>query len=345
MDFKEYSSLFEDKAIKNGYPEQVVKEYLSYAENLFNKNLPIIYDVRHFAGIVGYSTKYIVRAVTYTKYFYRTFKIAKKNGKKRVINEPLPSLKEIQLWINLNLLSKVKPSKFAKAYIRNKNTVDNAKYHKNKKYVLCLDLKDFFPSISLKTIELFFKSLGYTNELANLFAKLCCFDNYLAQGAPTSPTLSNLILRDFDEYVGNFAVDNNLRYTRYADDITISYNDEFDSNLIITYILNGLKLIKHSNLLLNTKKTQLLTPNKRQIVTGIVTNEKLQAPITYRKQIRLEIYFIKKFGLTSHLNKINETRSNYLYHLLGKINYCISINPSDKLLKNYRDIVIALINN
>lgn len=345
MDFSEYSIKFKSKAEKAGYSESDISYYLDYAEKLYQKNLPVIYNTSHLGALTGYSTDYIRRAVVHTKYFYRTFYISKKNGKKRTINEPLPSLKEIQLWINDNVLSHIKPSKFAKAYIKSRGIIDNVKYHKAKKFIFNLDLQDFFPSISIHTIELFFLQLGYSNNLSNLLAKLCCLDGRLAQGAPTSPALSNHVLYQFDEAIGQYAVENNLRYTRYADDLTFSFNYNFDVAHIENKVKECLKLIEHSSLKINTEKTHLLKKSDRQVITGIVVNEFPQTPIKYRKRIRQEIYYIKKFGLIDHLNQIQETRKNYLYHILGKINFVLSINPKDPEMKSYKDFVQTLFTN
>lgn len=345
MDFLEYSEKFKEKAYNAGYTEEETSLYLSYAKVLIDKKLPVILDASHLAALTGYSTRYITRAALYTKNFYRSFYIKKRNGKLRNINEPLPSLKEIQIWINHNILQELRPSKFAKAYIKNKNTIDNAKYHKNKKYVLCLDLKDFFPSISDLSIEKLFINMGYSDNLANLFSKLCCLNGCLSQGAPTSPMLSNYVMYDFDEYIGKFAVSLNIRYTRYADDLTFSYNDSIDYKIIVSEVENSLKKVNFCNFRLNENKTKFLTQDNRQIVTGVVVNDKLQAPKEYRKEIRQQIYYIRKFGLKSHLMKIGEERGNYLYHLLGKINYCLSLNRDDKEMHNYKQQINMLLRN
>ncbi|WP_286733053.1 MULTISPECIES: retron St85 family RNA-directed DNA polymerase [Sphingobacterium] len=345
MEFLEYSEKFKEKAYKAGYTEKEINEYLAYAKVLIENKIPVIFDASHLASLTGYSTRYITRAALYTKHFYRSFQIKKRNGKLRTINEPLPSLKEIQIWINQNILQELKPSKFAKAYLKNKNTVDNAKYHKGKKFVLCLDLTDFFPSISAQSIENLFIKWGYTKGLSNLFSRLCCLNGALSQGSPTSPMLSNLIMLDFDERIGKFAVDHNIRYTRYADDLTFSFNDNIDYHLIISKVQLSLNEIPFCNFRLNPNKTQFLTQDTRQIVTGVVVNDKLQAPKVYRKEIRQEIFYIRKFGLKSHLIKINEERGNYLYHILGKINYCLSLNKDDKEMKNYKQQITMLLKN
>ena len=346
MNFEEYANKFREKALKAGYSEEQIKYYLAYAKVLLKQNLPVIYNSSHLGALTGYSVRYLVRAASYTKHFYRTFSIPKKNGKQRIINEPLPSLKEIQLWINKEILSKIKPSKFAKAYVAKRGLIDNVRYHRNKNYILSLDLENFFPSINLISINSFFKKLGYSERVANMLAKLCCLNGQLSQGAPTSPYISNLLLFEFDEYIGDFAIKNNLRYTRYADDLTFSFNEHFDKDEIINKVNFALKkFIPNSKLVINKEKTKLLRKSDRQEVTGVVVNEKIQTPINYRKKIRQEFYYIKKFGLRSHLHKINENRDNYLNHLLGKINFVLSINKEDKEMISYKSTLQVLLKN
>lgn len=86
---------------------------------------------------------------------------------------------------------------------------------------------------------------------------------------------------------------------------------------------------------MNSTKTRILRGNTRQEITGIVVNSHMQAPRPYRRKIRQEMYFINKYGLDSHLVEINEMRSNYLQHLIGKIQFVLFVNPKDKEMFEY----------
>jgi RNA-directed DNA polymerase len=100
MDFEKYKSSFEKLASDSGYSEQNIQRCLSYARVLCDNGVPIIYNTSHLSALVGYKKGYLKRAVMYTTHFYRNFEILKKNGRKRKISEPLPSLMEIQIWIS-----------------------------------------------------------------------------------------------------------------------------------------------------------------------------------------------------------------------------------------------------
>ncbi|PWV44624.1 reverse transcriptase family protein [Chitinophaga sp. S165] len=337
MTFPQYEKKFRVKAIKSGFSEYEISACLLYAKPLIESNLPVIFNTANFGALVGYKTNYLKRAVKYTPYFYRAFTIRKKNGGSRELVEPLPSLKEIQTWILENILREVKVSKYAKAYVKSRTLLENVRYHKGREAVLTLDIENFFGSITLLHIEHIFLGLGYSSNISNLLAKLCTYEGVLAQGAPTSPYLSNLYLRRFDEIISKFCNQNDIRYTRYADDLTFS--GQKDALDIVEFIR---KTLQKFSLKLNKDKEKLMVRNQRQVVTGIVVNEKLQIPKAARNFIRNEIFFIKKFGLDSHLEKTDNKKSHYLEHLIGKINFALHINPNDLKMQSYKSIVLKI---
>ena len=188
-----------------------------------------------------------------------------------------------------------------------------------------MDIKDFFPSINIQSVESIFRGLGYSSLISNLISKLCCLDKSLPQGAPTSPYISNIILFNFDKSVEDFCKIHSIRYTRYADDLSFSGN--FDPTLILNFVRENLALYGFA---LNERKNNIMKSNQRQHVTGIVVNEKLQVPREIRKELRQAYYYIKKYGLDEHIKYNNFSNSNYLKHLLGKAKYVLFINPKDK---------------
>lgn len=339
MNFRHYKTAFENAASKSGYSDENIKRCLNYAEVLLNNNVPIIYNTSHLSALVGYKKEYIKKAVFYTPSFYRDFTILKKNGKKRNISEPLPSLKDIQIWILENILQNVSVSPFAKAYRKKIGIIENLKFHKSQPKVLTLDLKDFFSSIKTESVDKIFGTLGYSKIISNLLAKLCTRDNALPQGAPTSPYLSNIFFKTTDDLIINYCLAKNIKYTRYADDL--SFSGDFDENLLFEHVKDSVNSI---GLTINDEKTKLMKPNTRQTVTGIVVNEKPQVVFHKRNKIRQDIFYIKKFGLTNHINHCKIKQENYIQHLLGKVNFILQINSSDKEFQGYKSYLIELKN-
>lgn len=337
MKFEQYKQEFETKASNSGYTAENIERCLNYAKPLIDKGFPVIFNTSHLSVLVGYRKDYIKRAVVYTPYFYRDFEIKKKNGKMRKISEPLPSLKEIQDWILVNILEVEKVSPFAKAYRKKVGLLENVKFHKNQPKVLTLDLKDFFPSIKTENVELIFRSFGYSVLISNLLSKLCTRDGCLPQGAPTSPYLSNIFFKSADDLIIKYCLDNNIRYTRYADDLSFSGN--FDEKKLIELVENT---VRPMGLLLHPDKIKIMKPNERQTVTGIVVNEKPQVVFHKRNKLRQEMHYIIKFGLQDHMQRKNIKYRNYVEHLLGKINFILQLNPKDTEFQKYKEHLIGL---
>ena len=340
MDFAQYKDVFTKEATKTGYSEQNIQRCVDYAKLLFSHDVPVIYNSSHLAALVGYKKEYLKKAALHTKYFYRDFEITKRNGKKRPISEPLPSLMEIQHWILKEILYKLPVSPFAKAYKPNVRLVENLKFHKKQPKVFTLDLENFFPSIKIESVEKIFSKLGYSKSLSNLLAELCTRDDTLPQGAPTSPYLSNLIFKDADAVISEYCKQRKIRFTRYADDL--SFSGDFDENELLEKVT---ETIEKMNFKINTGKTKLMTPGSRQTVTGIVVNEKPQVVFHKRNALRQAMYYIKKFGIDEHREFKEINQANYLEHLLGKINFVLQINPKDSEFIDYKSFLIDLKRN
>ena len=266
---------------------------------------------------------------------YRVFKIKKRNGKYRTIYEPNGTLKYIQRQILKNVLEERKISKYAKAYHKGISLKDNAIPHINKNIILKLDITNFFDNISFMDIyNTCFPIEYYPKSIGMLLTYLVTYNEHLTQGSPTSAYISNLIMRDFDEELGNYCNKLNISYTRYSDDMTFSGN--FNPTIIIRKVN---KLLKNTNLSLNKDKIHIIKNNNKQLVTGVIVNKKLSTDITYRKKIRQEIYYIKKYGLDSHLNHINckLSKETYLNNLYGRILYILQIDKNNKEFINYKN--------
>lgn len=331
MKWNQYEKNYIQMAKIQGKSEEYCIQQLEYAKQLFDKNFPVIYNQVHFCKLVGYEEEYIYAASNQPEKFYRTFFIPKKNGEWRKIDEPLPSLKEIQNWIYQEILCNVKISPYAKAYVKGKSIKDNARFHKKQKKVLSMDIKDFFPSIGFKKVLNVFRNIGYRENVAVLLANLCCLNGSLPQGAPTSPILSNIIAGKLDSKIVDYISNTKIRYTRYADDLTFS-GDFAEGDLI----KNVERIANRLGFKINEEKIRIRKRNQRQEVTGIVVNEKMQLSRKIRKRIRSDMYYIQKYGVESHLEHIGETRKNYLYHMMGVVSYAAFINPYDEKLKKYR---------
>ena len=259
---------------------------------------------------------------------YHKVSLPKKRGGHRNLSVPDKVLKSIQRRIADILLIHMPVSRYAKAYRFGSSTLRNAKHHIGKHVVLKLDILHFFDSIRYSTVkDKVFPEEIYEEPLRILLTMLCYYKDTLPQGAPSSPAITNIILYEFDELIGKWCQDQGISYTRYCDDMTFS--GDFDPTEVIQYVKSELKGM---GFLLNEQKTRIQHTGQRQSVTGIVVNEKLSIPADYRRKLRQEIYYCRKFGIQEHLQRIGLEipEDTYQMQLLGKINYVLRIHPDDR---------------
>jgi RNA-directed DNA polymerase len=332
--WEEYSEEFRKAGYRNNFTQEEIDSLLDYAKKIYNYKVPINYEQEQLALLVGYKYEFLLRISNSAERFYRTFKIPKKSGGKREISEPLPSLKEIQRWILDEILNHHRVSRYAKAYIHKRSIRENARFHVNQEIVLTIDIKDFFPSLRYEKVYGIFIGLGYSVSVATMLSNLCCLNGSLPQGAPTSPALSNILMINIDKRVSGFIKEKEIRYTRYADDMTFSGN--FEPGMIIKFIRN---ILSDENLRINEKKIRVRRSGQRQEVTGVIVNEKIQAPKEIRKNLRQSVYYIEKYGLASHLKKTENRKANHIYHLLGIANFILFLNPDDQEAQSYIEIL------
>ena len=242
---------------------------------------------------------------------YTRFEIPKKSGGFREIFSPNPPLKVIQQRISI-ILSSIYPSVYknhppAHGFIKNRSIVTNAKLHIRKKYILNIDIKDFFPTITFSRVRGLLLAWPYqcTADIATAIAQLCCFQGKLPQGAPTSPIISNMICSKLDSDLRKFAKKNRCYYSRYADDITFStHTRNFPSSIAtipddtqkVQVSEELLEIINSNYFEINPNKSRLQTNWQRQEVTGLIVNEKVNVTRQYIRQIRAMLHAWRKFG-------------------------------------------------
>ena len=262
------------------------------------------------------------------KYYEKKY-IPKKDGTKRKLLVPNKTLKLIQKNILNHILKRLEVSSYACAYVPTRSLKDNTSVHVGQKIVLKLDIKNFFQNITFEQLYSVLPNTIFPPSVKVLLLKLCTYEDYLPQGAPTSPYLSNLVMKNFDNYIGEYCLKQNIHYTRYSDDLTFS--GDFDVKKLKNKVDAFLDVLGFS---LNEKKTRVLRRNQRQVITGIVVNEKINVSKKIRRKIRQEMYYINKYGITSHNDFTNQNTT--LHSILGKVNYGLFLNSSNKEFKSYQ---------
>jgi retron-type reverse transcriptase len=237
---------------------------------------------------------------------YRQFTIPKRAGGTRQISAPVDDLKRMQRRILRRLFKGLRAHDAAHGFERGRSIVTNARVHRGQEVVLHLDLVDFFPSTLTRRVRRYFRRIGWNRPAAKLLTKLCTHNGGLPQGAPTSPRLSNVVNYHLDARIAGMVAALGGRYTRYADDLTISFPAEepeedwvIRSEPIMPFLLEGhpskIRYIRsficrvageEGYRVHRRKKMSIRRRHHRQLVTGLVVNEKVNLPRKTRRRLR-----------------------------------------------------------
>jgi RNA-directed DNA polymerase len=242
---------------------------------------------------------------------YVAFEIPKRTGGMRPIHAPHGLLRELQDKLKADLDKLYEPHPNAHGFIVAKSVASNAKPHVGKKWVLNVDLEDFFPTVNFGRVRgLFMKPpFDMAPAAATVCAQIATHKNGLPQGAPTSPVLSNMIAVPLDRALLRLARGAHVSYSRYADDITFSTDDaQFPVSLAVREqaadgvqrIIAGDELSKAvaaCGFKINAKKVRLQGRGVRQSVTGLGVNEKVNVSRDRIRQLRAMLHAWSKFGL------------------------------------------------
>lgn len=228
----------------------------------------------------GASVETLLRIISTAPKRYKVYQIPKRNGDGvRVIAHPAKPLKAIQRVVLHQLLDRAPVSAIATAYVRGRGITSNARRHAGQPYILKLDFEQFFPSIHPRDWDRFIRASHHLKEYISdntLLHKILFWGagrmepTCLSIGAPTSPSISNLVCLSLDSFLIEQAEHFGLRVTRYADDITVSGSDVQSILQFEKTLSNALQRNKGLTLRLNDKKRGLYGPGQRKMVTGLI---------------------------------------------------------------------------
>ena len=258
---------------------------------------------------------------------YTSFEIPKKNGETRKINAPSDELKSIQrklaaalvkYQIDIRREQNIR-SNISHGFEKDKSILTNAKIHRNKRFLVNIDLENFFDSFHFGRVKGFFennKDFALSREVAVVIAQLTCYKGTLPQGAPTSPVITNLICNILDNRLLKISKKYKLDYTRYADDLTFSTNrcDFLDYKKQFMEELE--KEINRAGFRINDKKTRILFRDSQQIVTGLVVNKKLNVAREYYKKTKAmahTLYTEGKFTIDGEEGAIEQLEGRFSF--------------------------------
>jgi hypothetical protein len=281
------------------------------AERAAENELPPLDSPQQFAEALGLTVAKL-RWLAYhrdaaTQLHYRRFVIPKRGGGERAIWAPLPQLKAAQHWILRNIVERLPVHGAAHGFLPGRSTLSNAAAHTAARIVVKMDVKDFFPTVTLARVKGVFRKAGYREQVATLLALLCTESprevvelegrtyyvslgpRCLPQGAPTSPALTNTLCLRLDRRLSGLVARLGWRYTRYADDLTFSLPSGHPGRPRTGALLGLVKRIARAEgFTLHPAKTRVHRRGGRQQVTGLVVNGAgpPRVPRALRRQLR-----------------------------------------------------------
>lgn len=276
--------------------------------------------------------------------YYRSWTIKKKSGGVRKITAPTPHLYRIQKNLHAILTSAHSARPANHGFIQNRSIITNASHHTGRRFVLTVDLKDFFPSIHFGRVRGLFLAPPFecSAAAATLLAQIACVDDVLPTGAPTSPIISNMICSRLDKELQLLARKHGCWYTRYADDLTFS-TDRTSFPRALAYKAGPrttkagpdlVKIIESNGFKHNPDKTRLRSHHDRQRVTGLTVNQKLNVNRKFIRRVRGMLHAWDKFGLDQAQEYMSACYTKDRYPgstprfvdvLRGRIAYLISV--------------------
>lgn len=238
--------------------------------------------------------------------------IPKKNKRTRSYREiysiRTDTLKDTLKGLNTFLQDAFTPSFAVHGYVQGKNIRTNAEAHLAKRLLLSVDIHKFFENISAATVEQALGGIGFSSFASKRLSFLVTLNDFLPPGFNTSPTISNIVVKEMDEQLIKIG-GTKCTYTRYADDLY------FSSNIQLPSIEDIEKTITYNGFSLNPDKTKYMLRGSKQYVTGLTVFDHVRPHVTrkIKRNLRLELYYMKKHGLLEHvLHTLGYTIDEYV---------------------------------
>ena len=322
-------------------------------------------DLADFLGVRAAQVSYYAFQVDKIR-AYSNFSIPRSNGQPRVIDVPVRTLKYIQRLIHESLVQIYRPHPAVHGFMCGRSVLTNASNHLNSRYVLNIDLQDFFPTITRQRIfgRLVKPPYSLQNRVANAIAALTT--NHLGrlpQGSPASPVIANIVAASLDHEIARLCGPLGCRYTRYADDITISKSRGEMPPSVARYptargtgsVIIGdrlAKIIYDQGFRINERKSRLQSYGKRQTCTGLVINgDKPTPPKRYVRRLRSLVHHWRKNGWQDAAQILNLTekqghisnREQLSNKVAGRLSYIQMIKGQDDPITQKLQQIIASI--
>lgn len=219
---------------------------------------------------------------------YVTFSVAKRAGGRRTIHAPAGEFKAFQQALLRRLLARLPVHPAATAFEPGCSIARHAMIHAVRPVVVRLDIRRFFHATTDRRVHAYFRRIGWDRESARLLTRWTTLDGGLPQGAPTSPKLANAVNVILDARITavlRAIVGDGGHYSRYADDITLSFDRDDHSQ--VWGVIGGVQtILADLGYVAHRRKRRIMRRHDRQLVTGLVVNDGVRLPRRRRRQLR-----------------------------------------------------------
>lgn len=270
------------------------------------EQLNLISMLESFTGLASADVLKVVRLYSHK---YKRFSIPKKNGGYRIIFHPAPQLKMLQYAIDLNVIQRLPVSSIAMAYRKNlKSPLRNiAEAHSRYPYTVRIDFKDFFPSLNANDLLPIIQHHYSADEIElELISQILFWGHSIKTlpiGAPSSPSISNVIMERYDNYLINLkdSINKHGVVSRYADDVFFSSSKKGDCSLFFDHMIEYCDSCKSPKLKINHRKVLFLSKGTKRVICGITIASQGWASIGRQRKIEIKkmLYHLKNGTLLS----------------------------------------------
>lgn len=355
--------LYKQNGLTLGLSEELLEEAIHQTDEIINSpyDIPSILSLKHLSRRTKINYKELRNFVNRKNvHAYKKFSIWKRSGGKRFIYVPAPNLKHVQQWFNEYILKQIPVHQASHAFTVGNSIKKCALKHCGARWLIKLDIANFFESISEIQVFRLFRDLGYQPLVSFEMARLCTLPTswpskrdrykqwrvrkenqiisdysqellgYLPQGAATSPLISNLVMRTCDENLSNIAKKYKLTYTRYSDDLSFSTrSQDFCRSDARNITFEVYKVLSKAGYRAQDRKTKIIPPGSKKIILGLnVDGDLPRLQKEYKNRIRQHLYYIKKLGIDVHVsNRGFDSIWGFKCHLRGMIDYANMIEP------------------
>jgi hypothetical protein len=255
------------------------------------------------------------------------YKKKKRNGiEERTIYSILNNVfKDLLKILNTKISEDSSLSDSVHGFRKGRSIKTNANCHLTRKNLTTIDIRNFFTTVTPNMVKKELTKLYPENKMIDEIVSIVTIDDHLPQGYNTSPTIANLILKDMDRELNSLCINNDVIYTRYADDLY------FSSNSTLPKINQIEKIIQKHQFEINKDKVKFMKRGQKQFVSGLTIFDDKYARIPKRtkRNLRLEVHKISQHGFKNHAK-----------HLLKKEN---AINISEEQIDSKVKLVEARI--